>query len=191
MMRKKVLEINQALITALQNGETILYPSDTIWGLGCDATNEAACQKILDIKNRPKEKSFIVLVDSIQMLEKYVPEFHPICYDLIDLSTAPLTIIYPCARGLAPSVLASDGSVGIRIPNDKHCLELIRKLKKPIVSTSANISGEKNPKNYTEINKEIIESVDSILFVKTDQIMDNPSQIIKIGLEGGVQVIRK
>lgn len=190
-MNKKVLEINQELIDSLQSGDTLLYPSDTIWGLGCDATNESACQKILDIKKRPKDKSFIVLVDSIQMLEKYVPEFHPICYDLIDLSTAPLTIIYPRAIGLASTVLASDGSVGIRIPNDKYCLELIRKLKKPIVSTSANISGEKNPKNFNEINKEIIGLVDSILYVKTDQIMNTPSQIIKIGLDGSVQVIRK
>jgi L-threonylcarbamoyladenylate synthase len=190
-MNKKVLEIDQTVIASLQAGETILYPSDTIWGLGCDATNESACQKILEIKNRPKEKSFIVLVDGIHMLEKYVPEFHPICYDLIDLSTAPLTIIYPISKGLAPSVLASDGSVGIRIPNDKNCLDLIRKLKKPIVSTSANVSGEKNPKNYLEITKEIIASVDNILYLKTDQNMNSPSQIIKIGLDGSVQVIRK
>jgi L-threonylcarbamoyladenylate synthase len=110
---------------------------------------------------------------------------------LIDLSTAPLTIIYPISKGLAPSVLASDGSVGIRIPNDKNCLDLIRKLKKPIVSTSANVSGEKNPKNYLEITKEIIASVDNILYLKTDQNMNSPSQIIKIGLDGSVQVIRK
>jgi L-threonylcarbamoyladenylate synthase len=190
MMTKKTTEINQELIAALQNGKTLLYPTDTIWGLGCDATNESACQKILTIKNRPKEKSFIVLVDGIQMLEKYVPEFHPVCYDLIDLSTTPLTIIYPCAKGLAPSILANDGSVGIRIPKDKYCLEMIRKLKKPIVSTSANSSGEKNPENYMEINMQIKESVDAILYLKPNQMMNTPSKIIKIDLDGGVHVIR-
>lgn len=191
MMNKEFFEVNKELIEALQSGETILYPTDTIWGLGCDATNEQACQKVLEIKNRPIEKSFIVLMDSIQMLEKYVPEFHAICYDLIDLSTAPLTIIYPNAKYLAPAVMANDGSVGIRIPKDKTCLELIRKLKKPIVSTSANFSGEKSPKNYSDINIKIKKSVENILIQRKDEQMSQPSQIIKIGLDGSVQVLRK
>jgi L-threonylcarbamoyladenylate synthase len=191
MMSKEFIEVSKELIEALQRGETILYPTDTIWGLGCDATNEQACQKVLEIKNRPAEKSFIVLMDSIQMLEKYVPEFHAICYDLIDLSTAPLTIIYPNAKFLAPAVIAHDGSVGIRIPKDKTCLELIRKLKKPIVSTSANFSGEKGPEKYLEINPEIKKSVDNILALRTNEEMNCPSQIIKIGLDGSVQVIRR
>lgn len=189
-MSKEFIEVKQELIDALQNGETILYPTDTIWGLGCDATNEQACQKVLEIKNRPSEKSFIVLMDGIQMLEKYVPEFHAICYDLIDLSTAPLTIIYPSAKNIAPSVLANDGSVGIRIPKDKTCLALIKKLKRPIVSTSANFSGEKSPEKYLEINPKIKKSVDNILAFRTDEKMNCPSQIIKIGLDGSVQVIR-
>jgi L-threonylcarbamoyladenylate synthase len=191
MMSKEFIEVSKELIEALQSGETILYPTDTIWGLGCDATNEQACQKVLEIKNRPSEKSFIVLMDSIQMLEKYVPEFHAICYDLIDLSTTPLTIIYPNAKYLAPAVIAHDGSVGIRIPKDKTCLELIRKLKKPIVSTSANFSGEKNPENYFDINLDIKKSVENILIQRKDEQMSQPSQIIKIDLDGSVQVMRK
>lgn len=191
MMSKEYTEVKQELIEALQNGETILYPTDTIWGLGCDATNEQACQKVLEIKNRPSEKSFIVLMDSIQMLEKYVPEFHAICYDLIDFSTAPLTIIYPSAKNLAPAAVANNGSIAIRIPKDKTCLELIKKLKRPLVSTSANFSGEKSPEKYVDINIGIKKSVDNILIQRKEEAMRHPSQIIKIDLDGSVQVIRK
>jgi L-threonylcarbamoyladenylate synthase len=191
MMSKEFIEINNELIEGILQGETLLYPTDTIWGLGCDATNDQACQKLLEIKKRPIEKSFIVLMDSVQMLEKYVPEFHSICYDLIDLATSPLTIIYPSAKNLAPAVVANDGSIAIRIPQDKTCLELIRKLKKPLVSTSANISGEKSPEKYLDINIDIKKSVDNILIQRKDEVMRHASQIIKIGLDGSVQVIRK
>ena len=190
-MSNEFIEINNELIEGILQGETLLYPTDTIWGLGCDATNEQACQKLLEIKKRPIEKSFIVLMDSVQMLEKYVPEFHSICYDLIDLSTSPLSIIYPSAKNLAPAVVANDGSIAIRIPKDKTCLELIRKLKRPLVSTSANFSGEKTPEKYLDINKVIKNSVDNILILRKDEVMRHPSQIIKIGLDGSVQVIRR
>jgi len=113
-------------IEVLKNGGTILYPTDTIWGIGCDATNEEACQKIIKMKNRPEEKSFILLMDGFQMLEKYVPDFNEVCYDLVELSEDPLTIIYPSAKGIAPSILASDGTVGIRITKYPICLKLIR-----------------------------------------------------------------
>jgi L-threonylcarbamoyladenylate synthase len=178
-------------IEALKNGGTILYPTDTIWGLGCDATDEEACQKILSIKHRPDEKSFIVLVDGFQMLEKYVPDFHPVCYDLADLAEKPLTIIYPSAKGLAPSVLAEDGTVGIRITKDPNCLKLIRSIRKPLVSTSANISGKAAPSNYSDIDPEIKKAVDCILEERIEEKMATPSQIIKIGLDGTVKVIRK
>ena len=180
----------QHIIEELKLGKTLLYPTDTIWGIGCDATNEEACQKILSIKNRPEEKSFIVLVDGFTMLEKFIPEFHEICYDLVDLSTKPLTIIYPNANGLAKSVLAKDGSVGIRITKDPICLKLIRGLRKPIVSTSANISGEKNPVSFQNINQSIKQHVDLILEEKTNEIMNQASQIIKIGKGGEVTIIR-
>jgi len=177
-------------IEVLKNGGTILYPTDTIWGIGCDATDETACQKILKIKNRPTEKSFIVLMDSISMLEKYVPEFHEVCYDLIDLSESPLTIIYPSAKGLALSVLAADGTVGIRITKDPICLKLIRSIRKPIVSTSANISGKDIPATFKEIDETIKSNVDAILEERTTDIMTTPSKIIKIDLDGSVKVIR-
>lgn len=178
-------------IELLKNGGTLLYPTDTVWGLGCDATNEFACQKIIEIKNRPENKSFILLVDGFQMLEKYVPVFHPICYDLVDIATEPLTIIYPTSLHLAPSVLADDGSVGIRITNDPNCLNLIRGLKKPLVSTSANFSGENLPVSYSKLNLQLIKKVDGILELRQKEVLSKPSQIIKIDLDGTVKVIRR
>lgn len=178
-------------IETLKNGGTILYPTDTIWGIGCDATNEEACQKVLKIKNRPKNMSFILLVDGFAMLERYIPEFQEVCYDLADFATKPLTIIYPKAKGLAPSVLAKDGSVGIRITKDANCLKLIRSIRKPLVSTSANISGEKSPTCFDEIDEKILNGVDSVLEEKTEMKMTTASQIIKVALDGKVSVIRK
>lgn len=178
-------------INAIKEGKTILYPTDTIWGLGCDATNEEACQRIIDIKRRPENKSFIVLVDNFPMLERYVPEFHEVCYDLIDLATKPLTIIYPGAKGLAPSVLAADGSVGIRLTNDPICRKLIQQSRKPIVSTSANLSGEPIPTKFDEIHPEIKSGVDVIVEERLNEVCTKPSQIIKIDLDGTVKVIRK
>lgn len=175
---------------ALLERKTILYPTDTIWGLGCDATNDDACKRLHALKNRPANKSFIVLVDSFNMLERYIPEFPEVCYELIDFATRPLTIIYPHARGLSPEVLAEDGSVGIRLTNDRTCLNLIRALKKPLVSTSANLSGEQAPTCYDDISQEIKEGVDAIVLDRLEEKMTRPSQIIKIGLDGSVQVIR-
>lgn len=178
-------------IEALKNGGTILYPTDTIWGLGCDATDEVACQKVLDLKSRPETKSFVLLVDSFHMLERYIPEFHEVCYDLIDLATKPLTIIYPNAKGLAPSVLASDGSVGIRLTSDPTCQKLIRSIRKPIVSTSANISGQPSPTCFAEVDASIKSGVDAIVEARLEEKMTTPSQIIKIDVNGSVQIIRK
>lgn len=178
-------------IEVLRDGGTLLYPSDTIWGLGCDATNDEACQKILNIKKRPAQKSFIILVDGFPMLERYVPEFHEVCYDLADFASKPLTIIYPNVQGIAPTVLAEDGSVGIRITTDPNCLKLIRGMRKPLVSTSANLSGEPHPTNYDEVSSEIKENVDGILEERMNEKMTKPSQIIKIDLDGTVKIIRK
>lgn len=175
---------------ALQSGGTILYPTDTIWGLGCDATNDTACQKIAALKNRPESKSFIVLVDSIQMLEKYIPDFPEVCYDLIDLATRPLTIIYPNARNLAPSVLAADGSVGIRVTKDPICIKLIRSMRKPLLSTSANLSGQPSPTCFDEIDPSLKSGVDAIVMEKLKEKSSAASQIIKIGLDSSIQVIR-
>ena len=178
-------------IETLKNGGVILYPTDTIWGIGCDATNENACQKISQIKNRPENKSFIILVDSVQMIEKYIPEFPDVCYDLIDVSDKPLTIIYPNAKGLAPSILADDGSVGIRVTKDPICLKLIRSMRKPLVSTSANLSSEANPSCFADVNQQIKDQVDAIVMEKLEAKNNIASQIIKIGLNYSIQVIRK
>lgn len=177
-------------IEALRDGKIILYPTDTIWGIGCDATNDEACQRILDIKNRPDNKSFILLVDGFPMLERYIPEFNEVCYDLADFASKPLTIIYPNAKDLAPSVLANDGSVGIRITKDPICLKLIRSIRKPLVSTSANLSGDPSPTCYDDIADEIKQSVDAIVEEKLNEKCIKASQIIKIDLNGEVKIIR-
>ncbi len=179
------------IVETLKSGGTILYPTDTVWGIGCDATNDEACNKIIEIKNRPDHKSFILLVDNFAMLERYITNFQEVCYDLVDLATQPLTIIYPNAKGLAPSILAKDGSVGIRITEDPTCLKLIRGLKKPLVSTSANLSGEKNASFFEEISEEIKMKVDAIVELNLEKEMSRPSQIIKIGLNGSVDILRK
>lgn len=179
------------IVEVLKEGGTILYPTDTIWGLGCDATDEKACEKLFNLKQRTPEKSFIILVDSIQMLEKYTTEFPEVCYDLIDTATRPLTIIYPSVRYLAENVKAEDGSVGIRVTTDPICKEIIRKLKRPIVSTSANFSGEASPTCFSDVSKELKEKVDGVLLEKLDVICKTPSQIIKIGLDSTIKIIRK
>jgi L-threonylcarbamoyladenylate synthase len=181
----------QNAIETLKSGGTILYPTDTIWGIGCDATNEEACQKIMDIKKRPENKSFVLLADSFNMVELYIPDFADVVYDLVDLSTRPLTIIYPNARKLAPSVLAEDGSIGIRITTDPACLKLIRGMRKPLVSTSANLSGENFGKNYGEISEDIKSKVDFCLKERVNEQLNIPSQIIKVDLDGTVEIIRK
>lgn len=178
-------------IEALKKGGIILYPSDTIWGIGCDATNDEACQRIHSLKERPDNKSFILLVDSFNMIERFIPEFHEVCYDLVDIANKPLTIIYPNAKGLAPTVLAADGSVGIRVTTDPNCLKLIRSIRKPLVSTSANISNQPSPTCYDEIDKKIKEGVDATVELRMKEKMTKPSQIIKIGLGGEVNIIRK
>lgn len=178
-------------IEALKNGGVILYPTDTIWGLGCDATNDEACQKLMDLKNRGAEKSFIVLVDSVKMLEQYTVEFPPVCYELIDFATRPLTIIYPLVRNLSNHVKAADGSVGIRVTNDPICRKLIQQLKRPIVSTSANFSGEKSPTCFNDISETLKSKVDGIVMERLKDVCTTPSQVIKIGLDSTVQIIRK
>lgn len=178
-------------LETLKNGGIILYPTDTIWGIGCDATNDEACQKIMQIKNRPTEKSFVILVDSVQMIEKFIPEFPEVCYDLVDLADKPLTIIYPNARNLAPTVLAADGSVGIRVTKDPLCLKMIRSMRKPLVSTSANLSGDPNPTRFAEIHVSIKENVDFVVEERLDEVRTAASQIIKIGVDNSIQIIRK
>lgn len=179
-------------ISTLKSGGIILYPTDTIWGLGCDATNEKAVQRIYEIKQRSDTKSMLVLLNNANELSRYIDAIPEIANDLIDLSVKPLTIIYPAAKNLAKNLIANDGSIGIRIVKDEFCQKLISKFRKPIVSTSANISGEASPANFSEIRETIKSSVGYIVSWKQlDNTRHAPSSIIKLGIRGEVVVIRE
>ena len=183
-------DINAALIT-LRNGGTILYPTDTIWGLGCDATNAAAVEKIFKIKARAEIKSLLVLVDSIQMLERYVDNVPEIVYELTSVSENPLTIIYSSGKNLASGVCSVDGSVGIRICYDEFCNELLSRFRKPIVSTSANYSGKPSPENFDSIDKSVIDAADYVVKYRQDDLRkQKASPIIKVELNGTIKIIR-
>jgi L-threonylcarbamoyladenylate synthase len=179
-------------VDVLKKGGTILYPTDTIWGLGCDATNAEAVAKIYEIKKRAESKSLVTLVNDIDMIGRYIREIPQIAIELLEVNDAPMTIIYPGAIGLAKNVVAEDGTVGIRIPNNEFCKQLIFRLHRPIVSTSANISGEPSPQSFKEISEEIKNSVDLIIDKSMEEESTHQaSQIIKIGLKGEITVIRK
>lgn len=181
----------QKCIEVLKPGGIILYPTDTVWGLGCDATNEEAVKKIYKIKQREDSKSLITLVSSDAMLQRYVSEVPELAWDLIDLASKPTTIIYPKAKNLATNVIAQDGSIGIRMIKEGFCNQLVHKYGKAIVSTSANISGERSPSYFQDISPEIISKVDFIIDSQLDNGTHQPSSIIKIGLKGEIEVVRK
>jgi len=179
-------------VDVLKKGGTILYPTDTIWGLGCDATNAEAVAKIYEIKKRAESKSLVTLVNDMDMIGRYIKEIPQIAIELLEVNDAPMTIIYPGAIGLAKNVVAEDGTVGIRIPNNEFCKQLIFRLHRPIVSTSANISGEPSPQSFKEIPEEIKNSVDLIIDKSMEEESTHKaSQIIKISLNGEITVIRK
>lgn len=182
-------EIENAL-TTLHRGEIILYPTDTVWGIGCDATNEQAVSKIFKLKNRTDSKSMICLVDSIEMLSFYVDDIPPVAFNLIEFSTRPTTIIYDYPKNIAKNLIAEDNSIGVRIVNDEFCKRLIKKLNRPLVSTSANISGTPTPKCFDDIQDEIKNKVDYIVQLNQDKISDKPSVIIKLKADGEVKIIR-
>ena len=176
----------------LRQGGVILYPTDTVWGIGCDATNEKAVQRIYQIKHREDSKSMLVLIDAPGRLYQYVNQVPDIAWDIIDASESPVTIIYPDVKNLAAGIIADDHTAGIRIVKDRFCRQLIQHLKKPIVSTSANISGESAPQLFGEISSKIKESVDYIVKYRQDDLIPRkPSGIIKLGINGEVKVIRE
>jgi len=182
----------QCALTTLREGGVILYPTDTVWGLGCDATNNEAVEKIFRIKSRNDSKSLIILVDSKAMLERYIKDIPEIALNLIEVSETPITIIFPGAKNLASSILAKDGSVGIRVCMDKFCNELIGRFRKPIVSTSANISGEPSPSHFIEIPEKIIQAVDyTVEHRRKDRKKYLPSPVIKVEQNGVIKIIRK
>jgi len=184
-------ELKHALKHAVKGG-IILYPTDTIWGIGCDATNKKAVDKIYAIKNRMKNKSMIILLSDFEHLKKYVKEVPPIAADLIQSIEKPLTIIYDGAKNLASNLIAPDGTIAIRIVKHDFCCALIQRLGKPLVSTSANISGDPNPQFYAHIQDNIKTKVDYI--VKLEQnfnIVNKASTIIKLEKSGKYIVIRE
>lgn len=184
-------EIEKALIV-LKNGGVILYPTDTVWGLGCDATNEEAVAKINKIKGRTEDKSFIVLLDSDNKLQSYVNEVPDVAYDLIEYAENPLTIIFSNAKNLAKNAINADGSVGIRIVKHAFCEQLIQRFRKPIISTSANISGQPTASSFDQISEEILKAVD--LVVDWEQDLRNakkPSTIMKLAPGGQFSFIRR
>lgn len=184
-------EINKAL-EVLKNGGTILYPTDTVWGLGCDATNEDAVDKINKIKGRATDKSLIVLLPNSNNLQSYISEIPEVAYELIEYAENPLTIIFSGARNLAKNIINNDGSVGIRVVRHDFCEQLLQRFRKPIVSTSANISGQPTPLFFDDIDPEIIDAVDYVVdFEQENRTVKKPSTIIKLGPSGQFEFIRK
>ena len=183
-------DIKQA-IDVMKKGGIILYPTDTIWGIGCDATNPDAVAKIYQLKQREETKSMLVLVGSVNDLEKYVEYVPDIAYDLIDVAVKPLTIIYDKAINLANNLVNSDNSIGIRITTESFSRELCNRFRFPIVSTSANISGKQSPQTFDEIDEEIIKNVDYVVkFRQKDNTKTFPSNIIKISQSGEFKILR-
>lgn len=184
-------EIKKAL-EVLHNGGIILYPTDTIWGIGCDATNPEAVKKVYEIKKREDSKSMLVLLDNPNKLNSYVAEVPEIAWDLIECTDKPMTIIYPGAKNLANNLVAEDGTIGIRITEEDFSNNLIFRFRKPIVSTSANISGEPSPKHFNDISEEVKNAVDFIVDYRQDETENPaPSSILKLGTGGEIEILRK
>ncbi|WP_435315490.1 L-threonylcarbamoyladenylate synthase [Cellulophaga fucicola] len=183
-------EINKC-VTVLQEGGIIIYPTDTVWGIGCDATNEDAVNKIYQLKKRANTKTMICLVSNDFMLERHVEKVPEVAFDIIDIADKPTTIVYDNPKGVAKNLVAEDNSLAIRVATDKFCQYLIQKFKKPIVSTSANLAGEPTAKSFKEISKEILKGVDYAVNLQRNEQKDTPSSIIKLGNDGTVKVIRK
>lgn len=174
----------------LQSGNTILYPTDTVWGLGCDATNPEAVAKIYQLKKREESKALICLVSDIRMLERYFASIPEVAYQLLEAANTPTTIIYDNPVGIAENLVAADKTLAVRIPDDEFCQKLIRKFKRPIVSTSANISGQPTPKSYKEISDEILKGVDYVVNLQNEKKASKPSTIIQLRSNGEIKVIR-
>lgn len=176
----------------MREGGVILYPTDTIWGIGCDATNEEAVRRVYEIKRRADSKAMLVLVDSAVKVDFYVQDVPEIAWDLIELADKPLTIIYSGARNLAPNLLAEDGSVGIRVTGEEFSKRLCQQFRKAIVSTSANVSGQPSPQNFSEISEEIKAAVDYIVDYRREETTQaKPSSIIKLDKGGVIKIIRQ
>ena len=203
-------EILKEALEVLRSGGVLLYPTDTVWGLGCDASDPNAVARIYDIKRRSDSKSLVLLASDMDMVARYVKEIPEMAVQLVEVNDRPMTIIYPGAKvsaaqadpvtgkfpvdkySLAPNAVAEDGTVGIRIPMMDFCVELVRKFGRPIVSTSANISGEATPKKFSEISEEIKNAADYTVASELEKgSSGQSSSIIKVGLDATIQIIRK
>lgn len=184
-------EVAKAL-KIVQDGGIILYPTDTIWGIGCDATNTEAVKKIYQLKQREESKSMIILLDTENKLESYVSEVPDIAYQLIEYAEHPLTLVMPGAKNISPSLIAANGSVGIRVAKHAFCEQLIQRLRRPLVSTSANIAGNPSPKNFMQVDPEIIDGVDYVVDLEQhDLAAKTPSTIMRLSPDGRFEFIRR
>jgi L-threonylcarbamoyladenylate synthase len=184
-------EVNKAL-KIIQDGGIILYPTDTIWGIGCDATNTDAVKKIYELKQREESKSMIILVDIDNKLQTYINEVPDIAYELIEYAENPLTLIMPGAKNISPALIAEDGSVGIRVTSHPFCQQLIQRLRKPLVSTSANISGQPSPEYFSKIDQDIIDGVDYVVDIDQHSTeIKKPSTIMRLAPNGSFEFIRR
>ncbi|MES2807312.1 MAG: L-threonylcarbamoyladenylate synthase [Bacteroidota bacterium] len=184
-------EIAKAL-KVIQDGGIILYPTDTIWGIGCDATNTEAVQKIYRLKQRAETKSMIILLDTDNKLASYVTEVPDIAYNLIEYAENPLTLVMPGARNISPALIAADGSVGIRVAKNPFCEGLIQRLRKPLVSTSANISGNPSPQYFSQIEQNIIDGVDYVVDIDQHSMeIKTPSTIMRLEPDGKFEFLRR
>ena len=181
----------QKSLKILKEGGLILYPTDTVWGIGCDATNPEAVKKVYQLKQREDSKALICLVSDDRMLKKYVKQIPEAALNIIDITDKPTTIIYDDAQNLAQNLIAEDGTIAIRIPNDDFCYWLSRKFNGAIVSTSANISGKPTPKSFKEITPEVLKGVDYVVNLHREKVCNKPSSIIKLSNNGLVKIIRE
>ena len=175
----------------LKNGGLILYPTDTIWGIGCDATNADAVKKVYALKKRIDSKALICLVADDRMLSKYIKQIPEVALDIIEVAENPTTIVYDAPQNLAENLIGSDNTIAIRIPDDDFCFQLLRQFNGAIVSTSANISGQPSPKSFSEISDDILKGVDYVVNSQFEKKSAKPSSIIKLTNSGLVTIIRK
>ena len=179
-------------VEVMRQGGVILYPTDTVWGIGCDATNEAAVRRVYDIKQRDDSKALICLVDSVARLQRYVRNVPDVAWQIIDCIDKPTTLILDGAVNLAPNLIADDGSIGIRITQEPFSRELCFRFQKALVSTSANISGEPAAQNYADIDPRLLEAVDYVCWSRRQEHKPHqPSSIIRLRQDGQVEIIRK
>ncbi len=188
MLRDEVVKA----LRVLQEGGIILYPTDTIWGIGCDATNTEAIKKIYALKQRDEAKSMIILLDTENKLESYIQEVPSIAYELIEYAENPLTLVMPGAKNISPALISADGSVGVRVAKHDFCQQVIQRLRKPLVSTSANISGRPSPQNFGQIEQEIIDGVDYVVDLEQHELeQKKPSTIMRLNPDGRFEFIRR